>query len=207
MANGRYEARETWLARAMAKLRPFFSSVGFEVPENVRVSCGLPSGRAFSRKRAIGEAWASTASRDKHFEIFVSPTIDRPTHVLSVLVHELVHVTVGLACGHKGRFIECARAVGLEGPWTSTSASDALTQRLNAICESLGKYPHGSLDKMTNGKKKQGTRLVKAHCLGCTYTIRAAMTWLLIGVPCCPNPECLKEGEPMEIDTPELEGE
>lgn len=203
MAN-RYQAREVWLASAVSKLRPFFSSKGFEIPEKVRVSCGLPSSRAFgTTKRAIGEAWASTATRDKHFEIFISPTIDKAADVLPTLTHELVHVTVGLKCGHKGRFTECARAVGLVGPWTSTSASETLSARLNGLSEKLGKYPHGSLSKMTNGKKKQGTRMIKVFCKGCTYTIRTTMSWLMIGVPECPDPNCHKHGVPMHVDLPD----
>lgn len=204
----RYQAREQWLATAMQKLRPVFSANGYEIPKNVRVSCGLPSGRAFSRtKRAIGEAWASTASRDKHFEIFISPTIDDPLQVLATLLHELVHVTVGLQAGHKGRFIECARAVGLDAPWTATGPSEEGAARLNALAKKLGKYPHASLDKMTTGKKKQGTRLIKVCCLRCLYTMRIAMTWLLVAVPTCPDPDCEGHDEAMDVDLPDAEDE
>lgn len=203
-----YRAREDWLARAIAKLRPWFSANGYEVPEAVRVSCGLPSGRAFAlKRRAVGEVWASTASRDKHFEIFVSPTLDEPVRVLATLLHELVHVAVGLSSGHRGKFTACARAVGLESPWTATEPSDEGAARLNALAVRLGKYPHGSLDKMRNGKKKQGTRMIRASCLGCTYTLRATMTWLLIGIPNCPNPDCIDKGQQMEVTWPDADGE
>lgn len=206
--SNRYQAREMWLASAVGKLRPYFSSKGYEIPERLRVSCGLPSSRAFgAKKRAIGEAWTSKASRDKHFEIFVSPTIDKAPVVLSTLVHELVHVTVGLECGHKGRFAICARAVGLTGPMRQTSADTMLRDRLNDLSQKLGKYPHGSLDKMTNLKKKQGTRLIKVFCIGCTYTIRVTMSWLTIAVPACPDPECIDHGKQMHVDLPEEEEE
>ena len=33
----------------------------------------------------------------------------------NLLAHELIHATVGLACGHKGPFRKCALAIGLEG--------------------------------------------------------------------------------------------
>lgn len=194
-----YQAREVWIAKAMAQLRRHFADCSYTIPAEVRVSCGWPLGR----KKAIGQAWSSTASRDKHHEIFVSPVIDKPTQVLAILVHELVHVTVGVEAGHRGHFVECARKVGLMGPWTATTENDALAAYLKRLAADLGPYPHASLERMTTGKKKQTTRLVKAHCTGCTYTIRAAMSWLLVGMPTCPNADCIKHGEPFEIDVPE----
>jgi len=189
------QGREEWLNAAVTKFRPYFSGHGYEIPKALRVSCGFPSvGALGSKSRRIGEAWCSRASKDKHFEIFISPTQDSAVKVLEILAHELVHVTVGLECGHKGMFPQCARKIGLEGKMTSTYATAPLQERLNAMVVKLGKYPHGSLDKMTNNRKKQTTRLIKAHCLTCTYTIRASMTWLLVGVPQCPNPEGTDQG-------------
>jgi hypothetical protein len=26
------------------------------------------------------------------------------------------------------------------------------------------------------------------------------MTWIVVGVPCCPNEDCPKHGEPFEVD-------
>lgn len=197
----RQQAREVWLRTAVVKLRPVFSAAGYEVPSKVAVSCGWPSSRATAgRKRAIGEAWGSTASRDKHFEIFISPVLDDGLRVLEVLVHELVHVTVGLEAGHKGRFAQCARAVGLEGKMTATVAGDVLCGKLRGIVGKIGKYPHGSLEAMTNAKKKQKARLVKVYCVGCSYTLRAAMSWLVVGIPECPNPDCVRHGEGMEVE-------
>jgi hypothetical protein len=171
-----YETREEWLMSAVDQLRPHFKSKRFAIPKAVRVSCGLPSKGAFNyKKRAIGEAWSSKASGDEHHEIFISPTIAEPAQVLAVLVHELVHVTVGLKAGHRGMFIECGTQVGLEGPWTSTSATDALQTHLKALAKKRGKYPHAELKGMTNGKKKQTTRLIKVGCPlpdGCGYTTR-----------------------------------
>lgn len=34
-------------------------------------------------------------------------------------------------------------------------------------------------------KRKQGTRLLKAYCGKCGYTVRVAKTWLEIGTPLC----------------------
>ena len=198
--------REEWLGKAMQELRKDFGNAGFTLPEKVRVSCGLPSHGAFAtRKRVIGQAWATESSRDRHFEVFVSPTLDKPFAVLSTLAHELVHVAVGIKAGHRGDFVKCAAAVGLQGPWTSTTAGDRLASRLNGLVKKLGKYPHGSLDKMTDGRKKQTTRLIKVGCPACGYTTRITMVWIMTGIPCCPNEACERHGEPFEVD--EVPGE
>lgn len=197
--------REQWLLLAVENLRDHFAIVNYTIPQNLRVSCGLPSSKAFTAKRAIGEAWCSTNSKDQSFEIFISPTIDKPEQVLAVLVHELVHVTVGLKAGHKGAFQKCAGAVGLTGPWTMTTASDELANYLAVLRAILGEYPHKSLNKMTNEKKKQNTRLIKAYCESCTYTIRLTMRWILEGRPVCPNEECNRYGKPFEIDLPDAD--
>jgi len=193
-----YKTREEWLGAASKELRKDFAAKGFTVPALVRFSCGFPQGS----KKAIGQAWSSMSSKDKHFEIFVSPSQDRADRVLDILLHEMVHVTVGLEAGHKGAFSVCARSMGLEGKMTATVASAPLSARLKDLAAKLGKYPHASLNKMTNGRKKQTTRLIKAHCLGCTFTIRLTMSWVLIGLPCCPNPDCHYFGRPFELDVP-----
>lgn len=196
--------REQWLQDATKTFRKHFNIRGWTIPDNVRVSCGLPSGRAFSaKKRTIGEAWASTCSKDQHFEIFVSPTIDDPLQVLATLAHELVHTTVGLNAGHKGKFIKAAGDIGLQGPWTSTTATDDMAKQLQTMIDRLGPYPHASLDKMTNGKKKQSTRLVKCSCAYCGYTIRSTMKWILTAVPTCPDDTCGNYGKQMDVDLPE----
>ena len=202
------KTREEWLTSAMTQLRRHFADANFIIPKEVRVSCGLPSHGAFgTRKRVIGQAWSSTSSRDKHHEIFISPTIDDPMKVLGVLVHELVHVTVGIEAGHKGMFIECARAVGLNSPWTSTSETGELLDMLKRLHVDLGNYPHASLSGMTNGKKKQGTRLIKVGCPHCGYTMRSTITWLLTAVPTCPVDTCDHYGETFEVEWPEANPE
>lgn len=201
-------AREHWLNRATHELRPLFQTHGYTVPANVRLSCGWPSsGGLRSRKRAIGEAWSSTSSKDQHFEIFVSPTIAEPEKVLGVLIHELIHVTVGLDAGHKGPFAKCAREIGLEGKMTATTVSDPLAACLKVIQDTLGPYPHATLDGMTNGRKKQKARLIKAGCTWCGYTIRASLMWLSLAVPKCPNDQCQSHGETMQVDIPDFEEE
>jgi hypothetical protein len=198
-----YKAREVWLAEGVRELRKWFKAAGYTVPQEVRVSCGLPSSGAFASKRTVGEAWSAVASRDKHHEIFVSPTVADPVQVLGTLAHELVHVTVGIDKGHKGEFVECARKLGFQSPWTSSAnQSEDLPERLNALAKRLGEYPHGALMKMTNGKKKQTTRLIKAGCASCGYTVRASLMWLMQAIPSCPVEHCDNFGKPFEVVLP-----
>ena len=54
---------------------------------------------------------------------------------------------------------------------TATTASPELLERLNAISEFLGEYPHGEL---TARGKKQGTRMKKIACNSCDFAFRAS---------------------------------
>jgi len=196
--------REEWLNHAIQLLRPHFTTKGYPLPANIRVSCGLPStGALRTKKRTLGEVWEAKASKDEHHEIFISPVTDRPINVLSILAHELVHIAVGLKAGHRGKFPICAHAVGLIGPWTATKASNEFIDRLNDILPTLGKYPHAEFRGMTNRKKKQGTRLLKVFCTTCLYTMRITQSWIITGIPKCPNPDCDDYDGKMEVEIPE----
>lgn len=47
--------------------------------------------------------------------------------------------------------------------------------------------------------RSQGTRLIKAGCPSCGYTIRLSAMWIATGLPRCPNSECDRKGEPFEV--------
>ena len=84
--------REEWLNELVDALRPDFKNVEAELPENIRATCGWPSQSAKSEKRRrIGECWPSNSSDDKHFEIFISPTLSDPVEVGGVLVQGMIH--------------------------------------------------------------------------------------------------------------------
>lgn len=179
--------REEWLTAALEWLTRHARQNGYDMPGNIRVSCGLPSKGAFAaRRQRIGECWAPLASEDSHAEIFISPVIDEPAEVLAVLVHEAIHAIVGHKAGHRGAFKRCATALGLVGPMTATSAGPGLQERLEMLASELGRYPHARLNGMTNGRKKVGTRLLKAACPQCGYTVRVTAKWLAVGNPVCP---------------------
>lgn len=175
--------REQWLTNATKKLRPMFKQNGAEVPSNVRVSCSWPSQ---SIRKRIGEAWTDKASADGSHETYISPVLDDPIEVLSILVHELVHHAVGTDAGHRAPFKRLAVAVGLEGKMTATHAGEELTASLELISIVLGPYPHAAMDP-GQGKKTQATRLIKCECLECGYIVRTTNKWIdAYGPPLCP---------------------
>lgn len=179
--------REDWLTAAVNELRPFFDAINKPLPENVRVTCGFPSNA--KRSGAIGECWADTASADKTFEVLISPVLDDPLHVFDVLVHELCHSTAG-AMNHGVNFKVTANAMHLvpsAGPagWKATGRSDAFEPTFGEIITSLGPYPHAALTM--NTKKVQTTRMLKAVCPSCGYTVRLTSKWADLGLPSCPQ--------------------
>jgi hypothetical protein len=83
-----------------------------------------------------------------------------------------------------GRFAKVAKAFGLEGKMTATVAGAELTERLNALVEQLGEYPHALLKE---SGKKQSTRMIKCECYSCGYIARTSSKWIeQAGAPICP---------------------
>lgn len=173
----------------MAELRPAFKRQGAPIPERVRIGVGFPSIRGIAAKeQRIGECWSSKRSGDDHHEIIVSPVLADPMRVAGVLAHELVHASVGVECGHKGPFRALALAIGLEGKMTATVEGEAFKRLAAPILDALGPYPHAELHAMSNGRKKQVSRLVKCECTRCGYVARVARQWLdEQGAPHCPS--------------------
>jgi hypothetical protein len=181
------EFREAWLHQVTDGLRPIFAFHDATIPEKIRITCGLPSVRAFSvKQQRVGECWSESHSGDGHFEIMISPVLDDPMRVAGVLAHELVHATVGIQHGHKRPFAKLAKAIGLEGKMTATTEGEAFKQAVAPILEAIGPYPHAELFK--KARTKQGTRLIKLQCPTCPYTVRITRKWLdEVGAPACPS--------------------
>jgi hypothetical protein len=77
---------------------------------------------------------------------------------------------------------------------TATSAGEELQQRIKAeLLANLPQYPHAMLDMQLRPVKKQSTRMLKAKCPECGYTIRTSQKWLEVGLPTCPCGEEMKE--------------
>lgn len=177
----RIDSREDWLNAAVAELRPQFKRAGYVLPEKIHVSCGWPGGGGGRKNKRIGECWDPGASGDGHFEMFMSPVLADSSRVLDVLVHELVHVAVGLKAGHRAPFAKCAAAMYLQAPWTATTAAPGFDVEIEApVLKALGvPYPHAAMIRGEHtGPKKQGARLVKCTCHVCAAVFRMTRLWI-----------------------------
>lgn len=177
--------REEWLNKAVKELKHTLF-INYDMTDNWRVSCGFPSkGAMAKKKRAMGECWSDLNSESGHYEVFISPVLSLASDVLPVLVHEFVHVIAGIEAGHKGQFRKIAMDVGLQPPMTSTTPDEFLVAFLRDLAMKLGDYPHAKLDSLSNGQKKDGTRMLKLECENCGYTVRTTKKWLDVGLPTC----------------------
>ena len=169
--------RETYLRKATERLsKSLFTKNGQTVPADVRVSCSLPSRKAFaSKKRTIGQCYSRSCSVANVNEVFVSPTIDDSILVLATLVHELCHAIDDCKSGHGKPFVKIARAVGLEGKPTQCTAKKGtpLYDALAKYVKRYGDYPHARID-LTKQDKKQTTRMIKIECECCGFKVRAS---------------------------------
>jgi len=155
--------RQQWLELAVEALRARFAAVGYVIPMEIRFAIGWP--KRATTCGAVGECWATSASSDRHAELFVSPELTEGARILDVLAHELVHATVGTGVGHKKPFRDCALKIGLVGPMRATTAGT----EFQAWAEAL-------------------MRLLKCECSRCGYTVRITRKWLTIaGPPICPT--------------------
>jgi len=167
--------REEWLEQATTLLNSeVFIPKGYQIPADVKVSCGWPvSGGASSRQATIGQCFSRAVSTNGVNEVFISPALDIAMRVLGVLTHEHIHAIDDCKSGHKGLFRTIAKAVGLEGKMTATTESESLKAKLEAIIQKLGDYPHAKLD-YTKQIKKQSTRMIKVECSECEFSYRTS---------------------------------
>jgi hypothetical protein len=181
-----YTTREEWLNAAIEELRPVFTAVGKPLPAAIRVACGFPLNA--KRSKAIGECWIASASADGVIEILISPVLADPVLVFEVLVHELCHATSG-AFNHGVNFQKVASLMLLQAcgagkqTWKSTKGMIDFAIEYGQIIAGLGAYPHGQLTY--TDRKTQGTRMLKACCPSCGYTVRLTTKWAEQGLPTC----------------------
>lgn len=204
-------SREAWLNAFVAAARPVFAARGFIIPAKVRAAIGFTSSGL--RSKAIGECWTSDASADGTFEIFIVPGMDDAARIAGILTHELAHAVVGIAAGHGPAFGKVARGMGLEGKLTATTEGAEWDAWARPILKRLGDLPHAKLSGASSAKPKQTTRMLKATCNTCGFTVRGSKTWLCdLPLPNgdvharllrCPDPYC--EGQ-LLVDLPDTDG-
>jgi hypothetical protein len=183
----KFSTREEWLVAGIEEVRSLFDLNTKPLPKNIRVSCGFPS--TAMRSGAIGECWIDKCSADGAFEILIHPKLADPVKVFEVLIHELCHATAG-AFNHGVMFQRIAASMNLKplgtgrNAWKSTEGDGNFVAAYGDIIASLGAYPHAEL-KAERQTKKQGTRLLKASCPSCGYTVRLTHKWAAQGMPTC----------------------
>src|ERR1700759_670679 len=127
-ANNHHELREGWLRPAADALRPYFASVGYPLPDDIRYAIGFTStGR---RGKRVGECWHSSASGDARYEIFIRADLADPVDVLAVLVKELLHTALPADAGHGKLFREGALKIGLLPPLRTAAPNTLLKAKL-----------------------------------------------------------------------------
>jgi hypothetical protein len=170
-----HATREQWLQAFTDASRPLFKAAGAPLPKTVRVSIGFPSkGR---RSNAIGECFHSSASEDGVREIFIRPSLQSsPIEIAHVLTHELCHAALPDGEGHGREFGKAARALGLVGKLTSTTAGPLWHEQHDPILAALGAFPGAKLGDgvVAGGPKKQSTRMVKLACPDCGWSFRTS---------------------------------
>ncbi len=185
MTTNKHIYREAWLTAGMEMLdNIFFAGNGHELP-GVRVSVGFPKSSA----TAIGQCWARRLSGDNTYEIFICPTMAEPNRVLDILLHEMIHVSVGLEEGHRGKFRQLAKEFGLAGKMTATIAAEGseLWNTLQNIACDLGDYPHAPLEKTRKRTKRDNGWTRYKSVIDQTYkAITNDAKVAEFGAPVCP---------------------
>jgi hypothetical protein len=200
--------REGWLQLMTAYLRAHFETAGFFLPETVHVSVGFPStrGRAPIGKRTIGECWGPEASTDGAPHIFISPLINSPEEVTETLVHELLHIVVGVEHGHRAAFKVAMGKIGLEGKPTATVAGPELKEILRILLLQMPPWPHPAIVLGELKQKKQTTRMLlcqadheyvdeEGHRQVCDYSVRTTQKHIAKGLPRCPHGKVMQRAD------------
>jgi hypothetical protein len=181
-----HTTRESWLSEAVAHLRANFGALNLTLPSRIRVTCGLPS--TFSRSGTLAECWADADSADQTHEVMVSPTLADPAQVLAQLVGALAHAAPGAMSHTSNAYIEAAANLGLcpvGDNWRQVAGAEDFAQVYASTLAALGPYPHAALN--VGIKKTQSTRMLKASCPTCGYTVRLSTKWADKGLPTCPT--------------------
>lgn len=159
MTKIKHKTREGWLVAGVSKLDgKFFAHNGYDLPKKWQVSCGFPRASA----KAIGQCWDPEVSADGTTQMFVCPSLANPVEVLAILLHEMIHASVGVKVGHKGVFRKLVKEFGLAGKMTATFAEEGsdLEQTLKVLAEGLGAYPHAAMKRKRKSTSSRPTWVV-----------------------------------------------
>lgn len=135
--------QRNWLTKAVEILRQDFEQIGETFSEKIHIQVDYPC-------VDVGHSWMGSyflqvfpemddlPELTRHW-IYINPTVNG-LDALSILVHELVHASVGME-GHEDHFLKVASAIGLDDSGPSAIAEEILLKRLENIQGMLGSYP------------------------------------------------------------------
>lgn len=159
-AKPKHKTREAWLEAAVKALtKSVFAE--HDVP-TVRVSVGWPGGRG-KKTGVMGQCFATRTTDDKVAQIFVSPAYADAYQVVETVAHEIVHAIDDCKSGHKKDFVKIAKSIGFLAPWKETPANDELKEKIQAIVDKLGPYPHAAI-RPEDRPVVQKTYMLKVLC-------------------------------------------
>jgi hypothetical protein len=182
-----HSTRESWLAAAVALVRPRVETfAGASLPARIRIACGFPS--TFTRSGTLAECWADTESADSTFEVLISPTLADPVQVLAQVLGAIAHTAPGAMSPTSNTYTALAADLGLcpvGDTWRQVQGAEDFSATYSSALYELGAYPHAPI--LTGTKKTQSTRMLKATCPTCGYTVRLSAKWAALGLPTCPT--------------------
>lgn len=200
------ELAERWLLDAAIEILPLLPEADRPSLEGLAIHVGAVPGTRGTSKSTLGTYVPGALTEDGKPAIFISPLVaDEPT-VLATLTHELVHhasVTLYDAAGHGKTFGRIARAIGLDGPLTATTASPALADELAGIVIVLGGYPIAAIQP-ERIRRKQSTRMLRLTCPRCSNILRGSRK---SAVPLCDGYETEEHHAPVRMVREEPEDE
>jgi hypothetical protein len=180
-----HPTRESWLAQAVTLTRPRVEALaGASLPARIRITCGFPS--TFTRSGTLAECWADTESADQTYEVLISPTLADPAQVLAQVLGAIAHTAPGAMSPTSNTYTELAANLGLcpvGDSWRQVQGAEDFGQEYATVLQALDAYPHAAI--LTGSKKTQSTRMLKAVCPTCGYTIRLSAKWADKGLPTC----------------------
>lgn len=167
----KFETREQYLVAAgrLLDAEVLQKKTESKMPAEWYVSVMEPSGRV------IGRAWP--ASHDAH-HMFVSAALSDAVQVLATLLHEMIHLAVGVKEKHNKVFGKAARAVGLVGKLTATTAGPELAEYLKSLDAQLGGYPHKPLTARITNKTGRDNRVACRSINDEGYKVLIARKWV-----------------------------
>jgi len=175
--------REEWLRQAVALLRPEVRAQASLLGMSPRrpfplLSVGYPPART-------AELSYSYRTETGQTQIFLSPELGQGAsatakgvsygpsiRALDLLLHELIHDTIGHHLGHQGPFQEIAAGLGLEGSAESYAGPELKKELSRLIKDHLGEYPHRASTAKPSSRQKNRQR--KYVCDRCGKIIRSA---------------------------------